>query len=415
MKKQEKTYFENLDGLRFLCFLSVFFFHSFHSDFEYIKDNELYNLVKVHIFGDGNIGVNFFFVLSGFLITYFLIEEKKKNYQIDLKKFWMRRVLRIWPLFYFCVFFGFFVFPIIKSAFGQTPDESASIWYYLTFLNNFDFINKDLPDASILGVLWSVAIEEQFYLLWPVILYLLPVRRFWIAFSSIIAISLAFRAFYDVPKMHEYHTLSCIGDMAIGSFGAWLIIVKPRVKDLFIYLKRSQILLVYAVFLMIFFFREELLHSTYLVRIFERSIIAVVALFVILEQNYARNSFFKLSRFRTISKLGTITYGLYCLQFIGILFATNITKLFGVNTELWQVLLLETAIALTATILLGKLSYHYLEKPFLRLKDKFAFNRPYRIYMVPTTEAAVDNLTSGPMKEKALHVSAKVKEAQATQ
>ncbi|MBK9047445.1 MAG: acyltransferase [Bacteroidetes bacterium] len=111
----KKVYFENLDGLRFLCFLSVFFFHSFHTEYDFIKDNPVYTFIKKDLFGNGNLGVNFFFVLSGFLITFLLIEEKKLNRQIDLRNFWIRRILRIWPLFYFCVFFGFVMFPMIKE------------------------------------------------------------------------------------------------------------------------------------------------------------------------------------------------------------------------------------------------------------------------------------------------------------
>ena len=105
MKK--KIYFENLDGLRFFCFFSVFLYHSFHTENEIIKSSPIYKFVTEEIFKNGNLGVNFFFVLSGFLITYLLIAEKKLNGQIDLKKFWIRRILRIWPLFYFCVGFGF--------------------------------------------------------------------------------------------------------------------------------------------------------------------------------------------------------------------------------------------------------------------------------------------------------------------
>ena len=80
----KKIYFENLDGLRFLCFLSVFFFHSFHTENVLIKSSKFYLFFEKHLFGNGNLGVNFFFVLSGFLITYLLIEEKKLNGQIDI-------------------------------------------------------------------------------------------------------------------------------------------------------------------------------------------------------------------------------------------------------------------------------------------------------------------------------------------
>jgi len=370
----KKVYFENLDGLRFLCFLSVFFFHSFHTEFDYIKSTDVYHLVKRDIFGNGNIGVNFFFVLSGFLITYLLIEEKKLNGQIDVRKFWIRRILRIWPLFYLCVIIGFFIFPIIKSAFGQIPHETASIGYYLTFTNNFDFLKKGLPDASLLGVLWSVAIEEQFYFIWPAILYLLPVNKYWIAFSSILGISLLFRAFNTTYNAHEFHTLSCVGDMAIGAFGAWLISISPNFKKHIQNLSPVFISLVYISFAIVFLYRDEMLTSNnFFLSIIERPIIALIMLMIILEQSFSEKSLFKMSNFKLITKLGTVTYGLYCLHFIGILAVTTLSKKLMLNTGLWQVLLGETFFALGVTIIISLISYSIYEKPFLKIKDRFSY------------------------------------------
>ncbi|KJS07062.1 MAG: acyltransferase [Flavobacteriales bacterium BRH_c54] len=369
MKKTE--YFENLDGLRFFSFLSVFFFHSFHTNSDYLKSLPIYDFIKFDVFGEGNLGVNFFFVLSGFLITYLLIKEKKINAQINIKLFLIRRVLRIWPLFFFCVGFGFLIFPQIKLIFGQTPNETANPIYYLTFLNNFDFIRNGPPDSSVLGILWSIAIEEQFYLIWPLILFVFPIKKFWIPFSLIILLSLLFRAFNDDYLLHELHTLSCIGDMAVGAFGAWLILEFNSFKLKIQQLNKMYIAFIYIFTIIVYFFRSELLYSSFEIRIFERLIVSIIFLFVILEQNYAQNSFYKLSNLKYISKLGKITYGLYCLHFIGILISINLTKMFSFNTSLWQVLLLETSLALIITIVISKISYRYLESPFLRLKNKF--------------------------------------------
>lgn len=371
LNTDNKVYFENLDGLRFLCFLSVFFFHSFHSEYDYISDSQVYNFITKDIFGNGNIGVNFFFVLSGFLITYLLIQEKKLNGQINLKKFWMRRILRIWPLFYFAVLFGFVAFPLLKSIFGQAPNETATPLYYIFFINNFDLINNGLPDASILSVLWSVAIEEQFYLIWPIILFILPIKKYWIAFSAIVISSLVFRALNDTLLFHEFHTLSCIGDLAIGAMGAWLVIVNEKFRKAINNLKRYQILSIYLAFLGVFLFRDEVLFYSYTIRIFERAIIAFIILLIILEQSFSKNSLFKISNFKTISKLGLITYGLYCLHFIGILTVTTITNKLNINIHLWQVVLIDTSGALIITIILSMLSFKFYEKPFLKLKEKF--------------------------------------------
>ena len=371
--KSQQIFFENLDGLRFLCFLAVFFFHSFHTEFQEIKSDEYYVLIKNGIFGNGNIGVNFFFVLSGFLITYLLIKEKEIRHKINIPFFWMRRILRIWPLYFLCVFFGFFIFPLIKSFFGQTPNETAHIFYYLTFLNNFDFIKNGLPDSSNLGVLWSIAIEEQFYFIWPIILSFIPIKKLWIVFIIIILGSITFRFFYQSPIIYEHHTLSCIGDMAVGSFGSWLVLQKPRFLEKITNLKKIQIFFIYFTFILFFFFRKELFYWNVGLKITERIIIAFIILLIILEQNYSTNSFFKMSKFRRLSYLGTISYGLYCLHFIGILITTNTTKILNINNHLWQVIILETSIALFITILISKLSFKLIEKPFLSLKNKFSF------------------------------------------
>ena len=206
----EKVYFENLDGLRFFCFLSVFLFHSLETDKDYIKLNPVYRFFKESSFANGFLGVNFFFVLSGCLITYLLIKEKQRVRSIHIGHFWMRRILRIWPLYFACVFYGFIILPYTKILAGGQPAETANPWYYLGFISNFDYIRHGLPDSKSLGVLWSVAIEEQFYLAWPVILSLFAVKKFWIPLTTILLGSLVFRALYDVPILHEMHTLSCI-------------------------------------------------------------------------------------------------------------------------------------------------------------------------------------------------------------
>lgn len=370
--KTDKVFFENLDGWRFCCFLSVFLFHSFHTNLTYISANPGYHFIKHHLFGNGNLGVNFFFVLSGFLITYLLLEEKERNNKVNIPYFWLRRVLRIWPLYFFCVFFGFILFPILKQALGQTPNETANPLYFLTFTSNFDLFVNGLPDSSVLGVLWSVAIEEQFYLVWPLFIAFVPKRRLPIVFAAIVGISWLFRALYDTPLHHEYHTLSCIGDMSIGAFGAYLM-KTDKYRVLAQSIAPAYLYLLYALFIGIFLFRDELLLGSFLLRIFERSFIASIIMLIIVEQCFCQNSLFKMKKWALAGKLGLITYGLYCLHFIGILTALTITQKLYFNTQLWQVLIVETLLALCITIAISSISYRYFETPFLRLKERFAF------------------------------------------
>jgi len=370
--KPDKIFFENLDGWRFFCFLSVFLYHSFHTNNANINSSPVYHFVKQSLFGNGNLGVNFFFVLSGFLITYLLLEEKEQRTRINIPYFWFRRVLRIWPLYFFCVFFGFVIFPLLKQAMGQTAHETANPLFFLTFTSNFDLFVNGLPDSSVLGVLWSVAIEEQFYLIWPLVIAFVPFKKLPFVFSGIVGISWAFRVLYDTPMYHEYHTLSCMADMAIGAWGAYLM-KTDRGRAWVQHLSPVFLAVLYLLFFGVYFFRDELLPGNVVFRMAERSFTALLIMGIIAEQCFCHRSLFKMKNFTLAGKLGLITYGLYCLHFIGILTALNITQKLHLNTKVWQVLALETLLALLVTAGIAGISYRWFETPFLRFKDRFAF------------------------------------------
>lgn len=367
-----KVFFQNLDGLRFLCFLSVFFYHSFATDYSVVRDTELYRFVKHFIAGNGNLGVNFFFVLSGFLITYLLLLEKQQYGRINIGAFYARRILRIWPLFYFCVFFGFLVFPWIKAWVGLDPAETASFIRYLFFLNNFDFIEKGLPETSVLAVLWSIAIEEQFYLIWPLLLSAFPMRYYPYLFGFIIAVSFLFRWYHaDHYLRLEMHTLSCISDMVVGSVAALLAFRRKgflaRITDA----RKYWWALLYCAVGLVFLYRKEIFNYHDLLVAADRLVVSIIFALVILEQSFARHALFQMSRFKRLSKWGVYTYGLYCLHMIGILIASRTLAYLGWNQDVFQVIFMEGGLSLVITLALGWLSYHLYESRFLRLKDRF--------------------------------------------
>ncbi|MFA7273199.1 MAG: acyltransferase [Crocinitomicaceae bacterium] len=367
-----KEYFHNLDGWRTISFLLVFFYHSFHTENSSILNSETYIFVTKKLFINGNIGVNFFFVLSGFLITYFVIQEKLITGKIQVVNFWTRRILRIWPLYFFCVVFGFLIFPFLKIYFGQIPAETAHLLNYITFTSNFDMINNGLPDASILGVLWSVAIEEQFYLIWPILLILVPSKRFIYLFASLILINIGYRIFNSQDIQLEMHSLSCMGDLVIGSLSAYLVLTKEKFLIFMKNLPKWAIMMFYFGLFSFLFFRTQISNVSPVLLIFERLILAIFIAVIILEQNYAVHSFFKMKNFKMLSRLGKYTYSMYCLHFVGILITLQLTKLLKFNTELWQVLIFETLLSMILTIVMAYLSYQYLEKPVLKLKKRFS-------------------------------------------
>jgi peptidoglycan/LPS O-acetylase OafA/YrhL len=369
---KDLKYFENLDGWRVICFLMVFFFHSFFTTDAAILNSESYQFIKKDVFGNGNIGVNFFFVLSGFLITYLLLKEKHQNAQINIGKFIMRRVLRIWPLYFFCVIFGFFIFPFLKSMTGETPNETAELWSYLTFTSNFNVIKNGLPDSSSLGVLWSIAIEEQFYFIWPFIVYFLPQKKVIYPILFFINAHLIFVAYHQNDYMQlEHHSLSCSGDIALGALGAYLIFNSISFVTFFKQLNRWVILFIYVGFGALFFFRDELKNGSTWFGYIDRITIGIFILGIILEQSFSEKSFFKMSKFKVFSSLGKYTYGMYALHFIAILITIKLIPKLYDNTNFWSIFIVETLVSLLITILISIISYKLLEKPFLNLKRKF--------------------------------------------
>jgi peptidoglycan/LPS O-acetylase OafA/YrhL len=186
-----RVFFPNLDSLRFLAFLLVFLQHGFYNAFKPFEGySYLSDRVISFFFTGGSTGVQVFFVLSGFLITYLLLNEQKKAGQIDLGKFYLRRTLRIWPLYYATVIFAFIIYPYLKSFIGMDSGLCSRPWYYFTFLANFDsiHISQHCPGESAMtqGIVWSVAIEEQFYIFWPLLFRLLPAFKQWLIFPLVI-------------------------------------------------------------------------------------------------------------------------------------------------------------------------------------------------------------------------------------
>lgn len=370
--EDKKIFFPDLDGWRFIAFLAVFYHHSFSTQFDYIKENSTYKFVKGTTVG-GDLGVDFFFVLSGFLIIYLLIAEKETTNRINVKNFYIRRILRIFPLYYFCVFFGFIVFPFLKTLSGVTPDENAHPLFYWFFLGNIDIVNQGiLPDSGTLGILWSVAIEEQFYLTIPFLLLIAPIRFYkWIFFGVIITSWMLRSQHLDDDIFLKYHTFASMGNLAIGGIIAYYSATNKRFLNYFENLNPYIIKGVYLSVILIFLFRWQIFAYP-VSRIFDTSIIAGLFALIILEQNFSKQSFFKMKNNRLFSNLGKYTYGLYCLHLLAAVIILQITAKLRINTELWQVFFIETPLMLATSIILAYLSYQYYEKPFLKLKNKFS-------------------------------------------
>lgn len=318
-----------------------------------------------------------FFVLSGFLITFLLLKEQKTAGQIDVRKFYLRRTLRIWPLYFATVIFAFLIYPYLKSVIGIHSDLCSRPWYYFTFLANFDSIHIRLycpgHDAMTQGIVWSVSIEEQFYIFWPLMFRVLSKSRQWMIFPFVITMCIIFRI-YNANAQSEilyFHTFAVMGDLAIGGLFAYLCVNSTSFLRRIQSLSRRRIAFIYLVIFFCYFFQDILFMIPGWV-VFGRLLFDCFWAFIIVEQCFSKNSLFGLGRNQIFSNLGKISYGLYMLHPIGILITDIVFRILKINTEMFSILILMGFISLALSIIIAKMSYQWFETPFLRLKNKFA-------------------------------------------
>ena len=370
-KKLLLPFYDNLNGLRFIGALSVFLFHIFTLGREiwgdFFSDPIFTQIFKV--ISKGHHGVGLFFVLSGFLITSLLLNEAKRKGKINAFHFFMRRSLRIWPLYFIILIFGFILFPLLPNGF----ETENSLLHYSFFISNFEELWTGWRDSiSFLTITWSVSIEEQFYMTWVVLIAIFDSIRkgkyYHIYFIIVILLSVIFRSLHiDDERIIYFHTLSVISDLAIGGLLSvialntnWLLSFKnlSRIKIILIYLA--------GVFLLLM---STTIFQGYLIGI-ERLFIGLFFSFVIFEQINCTHSFYKADKILGFFNLGKISYGFYMYHCVVIYFVQKIIIQYGLQESIFgfiAFLLLSGYL----TIIISRLSYTYIEEPILRLKKYF--------------------------------------------
>lgn len=398
--KKGSIYFPNLDSLRFLAFFVVFINHvvatlghkTSNTTITYIKSNFLLN---------GDLGVNFFFVLSGFLITFLLIKEKQNDGKIKIGFFYLRRIFRIWPVYYMVLFLGLVIVPIFSIAVIKgfpviTYTHVLNKSFYLFFLGNFDYVFNGISNA-VIGILWSVSVEEQFYLFWPLIIAIVPRKYLNILFVALIAFSISFRYYGTTGRslnlMQLYHTFSSLSDLATGALIAYFT-TSQKFLDFFKKMNPFLIGFVYLIGIGLIMARKDILgfditHNDYLKQIQYRgkapyprpnqiwhSIMPVVYSaffgFVLMTQIFSDRFPLKAGKIKIFTSLGKISYGLYSFHMVAMFFVVYVFMKMGINITRPDkiTILLESVTALALTIVISKLSYRFMESKFLNIKNR---------------------------------------------
>ena len=373
----KKLHFHSFDAFRFFAFLKVFLLHA---PLVIAASKPSWMLwMNEHIRYGGGIGVSFFFVLSGFLITYILTFDKKKFGNISPKRFFIRRAFRIWPLFYAMVLIALLIPPDFAAHIGFHMNGGGyepSPIYSLTFTENIHMIIQDnVPKTTPLSVFWSLCIEEHFYILWMIFFFFL--KRKWI--PTFLIFSILFAIGFRIAEPYIYNNeivtwhglFSNLDYFAVsGLLGFYVAENYQKVADFV-----NKIPLVYrwayviGVVLMLYFLAAIFEHGIWILDVFRYTITAVIftgLLLVFIPQD----SKIRFSEKNVFTKLGKISYGLYVYHIIWVHVVYKFYRDYDIEVDNIRNYLLFLIITFSSTVVTSYLSYKFFEMPILKWRDK---------------------------------------------
>jgi peptidoglycan/LPS O-acetylase OafA/YrhL len=353
-----KNYISQFDSIRAIAVLLVIVHH-------WLSENHILNFLP-----NGALGVNIFFVLSGFLITGILLKSKQQVEQQGLKKvtlfknFYVRRTLRIFPNYYLLLL----VFWIIND-----PAIQKDGIYYFTYTSNFLFYNEQFFPAR-LSHLWSLAVEEQFYIFWPWLIILVnrKLLPYLIALFIVIGVSSNY-IFIEKDWWVTLFTPACFDAFAIGAFLSYLVIYRQDV------IEQIQPKFIIIFFVVILLFILDVFEMSVLPRRTIHALLAAVLIYYCLFKNSNKKANYVLNSSWLI-RLGKISYGVYLYHlFIPELWLWVNTKFNAWNIDFFYNQAMPETIKPTwlfiqhfaFLILICIVSWKFIEKPINSLKKHF--------------------------------------------
>ena len=308
-------------------------------------------------------GVDVFFLISGFLITYLLMSERNTYGRIDFKKFYMRRMLRIWPLYFFTIALS----PFIVSWLGETPPDYIP---NLLFYNNFHAIHTEAwtyPFAHF----WSICVEH-FYVLWPLVIAFVPIKKLPTAFAILIFFSIMFRAGIMICDSTPWwplfmNTFSRMDALVLGSLFGYMHAIKPlKVK-----VPGTIRILLYLLFLFVFVVDIYVQWDNIFLACIKKYFYMLIAGFAMMNYLFNPDAKFVIKKKNVFHYFGKISYGIYIYHNI---FLLIVIKKIMINYNLHNMYLF-FLIMFTGSIIIPIISYELYEKWFLKLKARFEIIR----------------------------------------
>jgi len=370
----QRFYRPELDTLRFFAFFGVFVFHVVPNDPQFYQAHPILPHVVVPLVcavaSAGAYGVDLFFALSAYLITTLLIREEEVRGSIDTGAFYVRRILRIWPLY-----FSFIAVAALVPVWDRTQHLGwPFVAGYLLLSGNWVYVFLGMPH-SIASPLWSVSIEEQFYLVWPLALRRLSRRQLVFAVIGLLVLANMVRVFlvysHVLGAAVEYNTLARIDAIAFGVLVAYFLGSEAPTLSL---LSRTALAIACLGLWCIVAAHTDLNAQTEVAPVMGtllgRPLVALAAAGLLVAVIGAPAVGARALTASWLTYLGRISYGLYVYHAAGLLLAWHLIR--GNSVKIYA------AYALTGlglTVLFSALSYRLLESPFLKMKERFAIVR----------------------------------------
>lgn len=351
-------FFKSLDGLRALSILGVLWMHAW-----FVSGPEYFNkLERVPILRMGTFGVDVFFGISGFLITTLLLRERSKNGQISLRNFYLRRSLRIWPLYYATL--GFYVLLVIFLQRGTGRDHVFFHFLpgYLTY--TYTWFAGWATSNAIFHFAWSLSVEEQFYVLWALVLRVL--RGIVPVLVMVLMVFLRLGAKFGILQ-HLVSQDSLPWRMAagiaipicLGAILAHILHSEKGFRALRPVLGKKWSAPVCLLALLV-----ALIPSSNVWEPLQGLLVAVLVGSLVIREDNGLAGFL---RFRPLAYIGVVSYGMYMLNTLAMDGLNPIMNRLGLHHPL-----LKFPVLVGVTVLAAGLSYRFFETPFLHLKERFS-------------------------------------------
>jgi peptidoglycan/LPS O-acetylase OafA/YrhL len=358
--KVKHGYQPHLDGLRCLAIFGVLFEH--------------FGLALPALLRIGPLSVRFFFVLSGYFITLSLWKLQtemvgaNRNSFLPVGRFYLARLLRIGPPFYLALLVG--------ALFGIEEVRTNFLWLATFQANNYIVHLGYWPDS--VSHFWSLAVQEQFYLIWPAVILTVPRRWFLPLMAGFIAFGLCFRIFCiasDTLPLTRWVTIfGCVDSFAVGGLVAYLR--QARLLDRMRLLSRTTLFAMPLVAFGCFFLGRALmtLPETNVFLALTESVDAVfLAWLLAASLGGFKGIYGRILSWAPVVYLGRISYGIYVYHVFVIVIVSPMLLPYGLSEDHYAGL--RILILLTVTLALSSLSWHFLEKPFLAWKEALSTMR----------------------------------------